>query len=176
MDLTPTIEPKSDQINADDLLAGPLTFTVEKVSQGSPEQPINIHLAENPGRPYRPSKSMRRVLVGAWGKDGDAYAGRRLTLYRNPEIKFGGSVVGGIEISHMSHLDKPLNVPLTVTRGKKKNFTVTPLVEAEPRDWEAEINAADMEGLRALWSVAPDEHKPAITAKVNALKETGADG
>lgn len=132
MDLTESIAPKSDQINADDLMAGPRTFTVEGVNAGSAEQPVNIHLVELPGRPYRPSKSMRRVLVAGWGKEAAAYAGRRLTLFRNPDITFGRDKVGGIEISHMSHLDKPLSVPLTVTRGRKKSFNVAPLVEAAP--------------------------------------------
>ncbi len=37
--------------------------------------------------------------------------------------------VGGIEVAAMSHLDKPLTVALTATRGKRKNFTVQPLPE-----------------------------------------------
>ena len=127
MDLTESIAPKSDQVNADDLMAGPVTVTVKEVTAGTPEQPVDVHLVEFPGRAYRPSKSMRRVLVSAWGKEAAAYAGRRLTLYRNPEITFGRDKVGGIEISEMSHLDKPLTVALTATRGKRKNFTVKPL-------------------------------------------------
>ena len=90
MDLSSTIAPKSDQLNADDLLTGPRTFTIEKVTQGTAEQPVNIHLTESPGRPWKPSKSMRRVLVSAWGPDGNTYNGRHVTLYRNPDIKFGG--------------------------------------------------------------------------------------
>lgn len=127
MDLTESIAPKSDQLNAEDLLAGPRTFTIDKVNEGSSEQPVNIHLVELPGRPYRPSKSMRRILVAAWGGKGAAYAGRSLTLYRNPDIKFGGDKVGGIEISHLSHINKPVDIALTVTRGKRKLFTVKPM-------------------------------------------------
>lgn len=127
MDMSKSIEPRSDQKNSDDFIGGAQTFTVERVEAGSAEQPVNVHLVESPGKPYKPSKSMRRVLVAGWGKEASAYAGRSLTLYRNPDIKFGGATVGGIEISHMSHLDKSLSVPLTVTRGKKKNHTVQPL-------------------------------------------------
>jgi hypothetical protein len=127
MDLTESIAPKSDQVNADDLMAGPVTVTIKEVSAGTPEQPVDVHLVEFPGRAYRPSKSMRRVMVSAWGKEASAYTGRRLTLVRNPEITFGRDKVGGIEISEMSHLDKPLTVALTATRGKRKNFTVKPL-------------------------------------------------
>jgi hypothetical protein len=35
--------------------------------------------------------------------------------------------VGGIKISHLSHLDKRLEIALTVTRGKRATFTVDPL-------------------------------------------------
>lgn len=127
MDLSSTIAPKSDQLNADDLLAGPITVTIENVTAGNPEQPVNIHLNERPGRPYRPSKSMRRILVQAWGPDSDAYHGRRLTLYRDPTITFGRDQVGGIRISHLSHLDKPMTAALTVKRGQRKAITIQPL-------------------------------------------------
>ena len=158
MDLSQSIVPKSDQINAEDLLTGPRTFTIEKVVEGSVEQPVNIHLAELPGRPYRPSKSMLRVLVSAWGPEASAYTGRRLTLFRNPEIRFGGSAVGGIEVSHLSDLPKRLTVSLMVTRGKRKPFSVDPLPDApkptqQPgRDYLAEAKTApDTDALRAIW-------------------------
>jgi hypothetical protein len=134
MDLTESIAPKSDQLNADDLISGPVTVTISEVAKGSDEQPVDVRLVEFPGRAYRPSKSMRRIMVSAWGKEASAYAGRRLTLYRNPEITFGRDKVGGIEISHLSHLDKPLTVALTATRGRRKNFTVTPLPDAPTPD------------------------------------------
>lgn len=130
MDLTETIAPKSDQLNAEDLLTGPRTFTVEKVTKGSAEQPVDIHLVEFPGRPFRPSKTVRRILVNAWGPDANAYTGRRMTLYRDPAVKFGGMDVGGIRVSHLSHIDKPLSVALTVTRGKRQAYKVLPLADA----------------------------------------------
>ncbi|RCS81831.1 hypothetical protein [Brachybacterium alimentarium] len=131
MDLSTTIQPKSDQLNADSLIPGPVTVTIREVTEGTQEQPANLHLVEYPGRAYRPSLSMRRVLVALWGKDASTYAGRRLTLYRNPNTKFGRDVVGGIEISHLSHIDRRATVMLTVTRGQKKPFHVEPLVEQQ---------------------------------------------
>lgn len=131
MDLSRTIQPRSDQLNADDMVAGPVTVTIAEVKPGTDEQPVNVHLAEFPGRPYKPSLSMRRVLVAAWGPDSTVYIGRKLTLFRNPTIRFGREEVGGIQIEAMSDLDKPLRIPLTVTRGKRANFTVQPL-KVEP--------------------------------------------
>jgi len=132
MDLTESIAPKSDQLNAEDLLAGPRTFTVEKVTKGSAEQPVDIHLVEFPGRPFRPSKTVRRILVNAWGPDANAYTGRRMTLYRDPAVKFGGMDVGGIRVSALSNIDKPLSVALTVSRGKRAPYTVQPLADSPP--------------------------------------------
>ena len=132
MDLTESIAPRSDQLNADDLISGPVTVTIHEVVPGAAEQPVDVRLVEFPGRAYRPSKSMRRVMVMAWGVDAATYTGRRLTLYRNPEITFGRDKVGGIEISALSHIEKPLTVALTATRGKRKNFTVKPLAGVKP--------------------------------------------
>ena len=162
MDLTETIAPRSDQQNYDDYLAGNRTVTISGVSQGNAEQPVNVELAEYPGRPFKPNKSMRRVLVMAWGADSSNYIGRRLTLFGNPAVRYGGKAVGGIEIEAMSHLDKPLTVALTETRGKKRAFTVQPLKEApapkpaSTRDWRGEADQAggDEGNLRALWEAA----------------------
>lgn len=134
MDLTESIAPRSDQLNADDLISGPVTVTIQEVVPGAAEQPVDVRLMEFPGRAYRPSKSMRRVMVMAWGVEASTYAGRRLKLHRNPEITFGRDKVGGIEISALSHLEKPLTVALTATRGKRKNFTVQPLPDAPAPD------------------------------------------
>lgn len=130
MDLTESIVPRSDQINADELIAGPVTYTVREVVAGAAEQPFDFRLVET-DRAYRPSKTMRRVIVNAWGADAAAYAGRRLTLYREPSIQFGGQTVGGIRISHMSHISKRVEVMAQTTRGKRETFTVDPLPEVK---------------------------------------------
>lgn len=130
MDMTASIIPKSDQLNADDLISGPVTVTVDSVTAGNAEQPVDVHLVEFPGRAFRPSKSMRRVMVAAWGAETSAYTGRRMTLYRDPSIKFGKDEVGGIRISHMSDIDKTLKIALTVTRGKREPFVVAALADA----------------------------------------------
>ena len=132
MDMTASIAPKSDQLNAEDLLSGPRTFTIEKVEQGTAEQPVNVHLVEFPGRPFKPSKTVRRLMVAAWGPDTATYPGKRMTLYRDPAVKFGGMDVGGIRVSHMSGIEKRIVVALTVTRGKRAPYTVDPLPAAAP--------------------------------------------
>jgi hypothetical protein len=130
MDLTAAIAPKSDQINAEDLLAGPRTFTIAEVREGSAEQPVNVHLVESPGKPFRPSKTVLRIFVTAWGSDSSAFAGQRITLYRDPTVRFGGQDVGGIRVSHMSGITKPLKLALAVSKGKRSQYVVQPLPDA----------------------------------------------
>lgn len=136
LDLADTIVPKSDQLNADDLRSGPRTFTVAEVRKsGTEEQPVSVVLEEFPrGRPWKPSKSMRRVLVEAWGRDASTYAGKRLTLYRDEHIRFGGQEVGGIRIAAMSGIEKPKRMALHVTRGKYESIIIQPLSDAAPTD------------------------------------------
>lgn len=134
MDMSSTIEPRSDQLNSEDLLIGPRTFTITDVRPGSEEQPVRVFLAEGPeGRPWIPAKTMRRLLVLAWGAESDAYVGKRVTLYRDPDIRFGKDTPGGIRISHMSGIGrKPLVAHLTITRGKRAPYTVEPLADDAP--------------------------------------------
>lgn len=166
-DLSDTIQPTSDQLDAVDLLSGPRVFTIERVTKGNAEQPVQIHLAEFP-RPWRPGKSMRRVLVACWGPDASQYVGRRVELYCDETVIFGGKAVGGTRVSRLSHIDKPRQVPLLVARGKSAMFTVKPLpddVKPAPTDSTADRIAE----LRAEWKSADDDRKRAIEAEVASL-------
>ncbi len=131
-DMSVAIIPKSDQLNADDLIAGPITIKVTEVTIRAGEQPVSIHYEGDNGKPYKSCKSMNRVLVMAWGADAKNYIGRSMTLYRDPSVKWAGQDVGGIRISHLSHLDGQFTMALTATKGSRKPFTVKPLVADEP--------------------------------------------
>jgi hypothetical protein len=127
-DLSTTIAPKSDQLNADDLITGPRTITITRVRGCSePDQPVAVHFEGDDNKPYKPCKSMRRVLVFAWGPNGADYVGRSMTLYRDERVQFGGIQVGGIRISHMSHLERDMTMALTATRAKRTPYTVKAL-------------------------------------------------
>jgi hypothetical protein len=153
MDIADTIEANSDQVNAEDLLAGPVTVRITSVERGSKEQPVFIHTDVFEGRTYRPAKSMRRILVAAWGPEAANYVGRQITIYTDPTVKWAGQEVGGIRISALSHIDKPLTVALTVSRGKRAPFTVQPLSAAD--DWITAFNEAEtVAQLQAAWKGA----------------------
>lgn len=128
-DMRSVIVPKSDQINADSLLGGPMTITITEVTiRPGTEQPVSIYFAGDGGKPYKPCKSMARVMVNCWDSDANQYVGRSMTLYCDPKVTWGGMAVGGIRISHMSHIAKPITMALTATKGKKAIYTVQPLV------------------------------------------------
>lgn len=162
VDMSQTIAPKSDQLNSDDLIGGPRTITITKVTgnEGNAEQPVNIFFEGDDGKPFRPCKSMRRVMVKVWGADASKYAGRAMTLYRDPKVKWGGMEVGGIRISHMTGIEKPETMALTETRSARKPYTVQPLrmeQRAAPPSQESAGDRADK--IIATIARAPDADK-----------------
>lgn len=139
-DMRAVIIPKSDQINADDLIAGPITITITSVDiRPGTEQPVSIFYDGDGGKPYKCCKSMARVMVQCWGADANKYIGRSMTLYRDPKVLWGGMAVGGIRISHMTDIEGEQTMALTATKGSKKLFKVMPLVTAKATvsDWIA---------------------------------------
>lgn len=169
-DMKQAIIPKSDQLNADDLIAGPMTIKITGVTvRGGQEQPVAISFEGDNGKPYKACKSMCRVLVTAWGPDSQKYAGRSMTLYRDPTVKWGGMEVGGIRISHLSDIEAPLTMALTVTRANKKPFTVRPLAATE--DHAARIaRAADADALKEVWASIPKGERAQYEAAKDARK------
>lgn len=165
-DLRDTIIPKSDQLNADQLLGGPMTIRVTSVKRGSDEQKIIIGYENDNGRPYKPCLSMRKVIIFAWGENGEEWIGKMMTLYNKREVKWAGVEVGGIRISHMSDVPADIKLSLAVTRGKKEPIIIKrldasgPLVAAR-----ANLEAAarlGMDALKAAWAALPVAHKLSI--------------
>lgn len=126
-DMRTVIQPKSDQLNADDFVGGPRTVRITGVDIRSGEQPISVHFEGDNGKPWKPCKTTARLMVAAWGPDASQYKGRSLTLYRDPTVKWAGLEVGGIRISHMSHIDNDMIYAATVTKGKRAPIKVKPL-------------------------------------------------
>ena len=176
MDISDSLAANSAQQNYDEFLAGPKTVTVSEVKKGTAEQPVEVHLAEFPGKPFKPAKSVRRVLAAAWGTDASQWAGRRLTIYGDPEVRYAGKAVGGLRVSHVSHIDRPVTVALTVTRGKREPFTVQPLVEAvytPSQDWLALMaDATTPDEKNKVWQQAKEDG--ADQAYLARLKEAGS--
>lgn len=178
LDLSVAAEPKSDQQNYDDYIAGPRVVTIAAVKSGSAEQPVELHLVEHPGKPYKPGKSMVRVLMTAWGKDASQFVGRRMRLYGDPTIRFGKAEVGGIRISHLSDLPGKMRINLTVTRGKREPFQVLPLEDEAapiepPEGWADDVAACEsMDDLNGFFEMAKEAGwwSPVVAAACTARR------
>lgn len=136
-----SIIPKSDQLNAEDLLSGPITVTVTDVKQGTAEQPIAI-IIDGERQPYKPCKTMRKILVFCWSDQAANWIGKRMTLYADPDVKWAGVAVGGIRISHLSGIESQVMLMLSETKGKRKPITVKPLPDEVPQS--VPFNFTDM--------------------------------
>ena len=169
MDLSKALAPKTDQIDATDLIGNPpQIFTIKSVSENGSEladqQPVNIRLEET-NLFYRPSKGMLRVLADNWGKDVQKWVGRKLELYGDPNVYFGKEKRGGTRISRLSHITAKHSTLINPRGGRGAYWEVKPLpVETAP--------ATDprIEALKAEWATATDERKEAIKAEVAALQ------
>lgn len=199
--LQEALAPRSDQLNADDLIAGPRTLTITgaRFVQGDRGgKKIVISYDGDGGKPFKPCKTMGRAMVMVWGivddpdesKVSAQFAGKSITVYRDPEVKFGDQgAVGGIRISHMSHIDSPKTVKLTVSQGKKSNFVFKPLTTPKlaarqtPDEWLANYKGAvetapDLDALAAVQQKATralDKLKVDHPALYDAAVQAGKD-
>lgn len=126
-DMLKVIEPKSDQINADDLLDRDMTITITGVQvRPGTEQPVSMSF-EGSQKVFRPCKTVSRIIVKAWGADTSVYPGRSIQLYRDPNVKWGGLAVGGIRVRAISHIDAPLKLALAESKQNRKISVIEPL-------------------------------------------------
>lgn len=173
MDITDTLAPKSDQLDAVELAGGPRTVTITSASPGSAEQPVNVHLAEV-DRPWRPAKTVRRLLAAAWGTDTTTWTGRRATIYLDPHVRYAGKEVGGIRVSALSGIDKPLTVPVIETRGKITQITVQPLPDTAQPAAPDISQITDIDQLRAMWQGASPDVREQIGRRVQEIRAQAA--
>lgn len=128
-DVTKAIAPKSDQLNADDLITGPRTIKIRDVEvKATADQPIFVYFDGDDNKPWKPSKTAARCLASIWGANAAQWVGLSCTIYNDPTVTWAGAAVGGVRVSHMEGLDKPRQLQLTKTRGKKSAVTIQPIV------------------------------------------------
>ncbi len=183
--LSQTTKPKSDQLNAEDFLVSDKTLIVTGFSfNGSEDQPFSIYTDYDDKKPYKPNKSMRKILNAAWGEaSGDVgviysdWNGRQINLYRDPDVLWAGKKEGGIVIGAMSHISSEMKVKLQVKRGQKKEYTIKSIkvsgvsqpAQNQPQpsnakaDWAKRMVASRNYGsieLQKVWAEVPLELKP----------------
>lgn len=172
-DISDTVAPNSKQITADDLRSGPWTITVTKVSVDKPaDQPVTIFYQDCGDKPFKPCKTMRRVLLELWGTNSIEYAGKSLTVYRDDTVSFGSDKVGGVRISHMSHIgNAPKRVSVITTRGRRGVVIVKPLVvPVESQEYAADQTPTQEAALPAKPRITPEQWADARIAKINSCQ------
>lgn len=179
MDVSETILAKSDQVNAIDLIE-PVIVTVVEVKAGPADQPVHIITdVYGTDRPFKPSKTVRRDLVKAWGKEAQAWIGHRMEIYNEPTVMWAGKQVGGIRVSGLSDIPGPIQTAHTITRGKYKDVTIEVLpsvpdsgvVGAALDDIE---RAESLPALKAAWDLAGTrgvQAHPDVVAAKNQRKQ-----
>lgn len=188
--LAKAFESKSDQINADDLVGGPIIVTVQKVTIDltKPTQRVDVYL-DGHDRVFRPCKTVGKILMTVWGDDGK-WIGQSMKLFREPTVKYGAAEVGGIRVSHVTGIKEPRRITVLETRTSRKLHTIQPLEMPSnalqtPFKPTAPANALDLAkaaatggtaAFRAWWG--SDEGKAcrdAALANIDALKQIAAD-
>jgi len=125
MDWSLTTKAKSDQLNADDLISTDLLIKIRDVKVDlKAEQSGVIYYEGDNGKPYKPCKSMRRVIELKWGSNPAEFIGRYMVLERDPSVKWAGEEVGGIRIKAMSHMKDDERFMLTYSRNVKRPYKV----------------------------------------------------
>mgnify|MGYP000932967540 CR=1 FL=1 len=157
-DITPFIQAKADQLNADDLVGGPIVARIVEVRiVGGLEQPVAVIL-DGDHKPWKPCKTSMRILAAMWGTDSSKWAGRTVRLFRDPTVKYGGVEVGGIRISGMSDVDGPKTVTLASSKKTKTTYRIEPLRSVQtPQAPKAEVTPRV-------------EQEPAADGRVDALR------
>lgn len=121
---------KSDQLNACDILGGPLVSKILDIKAGNSDQPVLIVIDSWP-QPWKPSKTSLRVLSACWGRDPQQWIGRYAVLCCDESVKWAGVAVGGVRTSHLSHIDGRKVISTNAAKGKKADQIVDPYYPQE---------------------------------------------
>ena len=173
--------PRSDQLNYEDFLGGPRDFTIERIEDGSATAPYDIYFVGEP-RAWRPPVTVLRMLQRAWDTDRRAdWVGRRVRLFGDDTVKIGPNRIGGVRVSHVSHIDEPVPVLLSEKRGSRKVHTVDPLPDApapEPAPTaDAIACCTDLQQITRWGNDFPDlrDQLRERIAEIKAADEQGAE-
>lgn len=129
VDIRAATKPKSDQLNYENFISGPQTFTVSKVTPGDRDHPVFVHMVECPATPYKPSKGMLKCLASpdGWGDKSSQWVGKAITLYGDPTVIYGGVEVGGIKVGALEGIAGDYETLISARRGVRKPHLIKKL-------------------------------------------------
>jgi len=127
------MEAKSDQLNALDIAGYEPVIRIRAVNVNQGDQPVAIYYDGDNNRPWKPSKGMIRILAAAWGRDSDAWVGKSVQIYCDPDVIYAGQKVGGIRIRALSDIDeRGMTFTITINRKKREPYPVAWLDTQRP--------------------------------------------
>lgn len=162
--LSNTIKTKSDQLNADDLVGGPVDVIITGIRRGSADQPIIIDIADH--LPFKPCKTVRRILIKGWGDNGHEWVGKSLTLYNDPSVKWAGVAIGGIRVSHMSDI-QPFQISLNASAKHKLMHQIQLLTPECFKDIIGKYLATPQDDQQKMWETLNQRQQAAINQAIN---------
>lgn len=130
VDIRAATKPRSDQLNFENFLTGPQTFTVAKVTPGDRDHPVFIYMEECPATPYKPSKGMLKCIAqpDGWGDKSSQWTGKAITLYGDPTVIYGGVEVGGIKVYALEGIESDYETLISARRGVRKPHLIKKIV------------------------------------------------
>ena len=145
LDVTELAAPKTDQLNADHLIPGPLQGVIVSVRKTRANDKDCIEVGLSSFRlPWRPCKTMVRLLMDVWGPDAEAWIGRGVKLYRDAEVRFGTDTVGGIRIGGLSHVRGSFTAKVKTSKQNQKPYQIEKLPDPPPIGQPAADPLADL--------------------------------
>lgn len=168
VDIRAATKPKSDQLNYENFISGPQTFTVAKVTPGDRDHPVFVHMVECPATPYKPSKGMLKCIASpdGWGDKSSQWTGKAITLYGDPTVIYGGVEVGGIKIGALEGIPSDYETLISARRGVRKPHLIKKLeILMYPEDkFQANI---------AAWLAAIAEKRATADAIILKVEQSG---
>lgn len=171
-DISDTLAAKSDQMNAVELIGGDITVTVDNaVKVPGKEQPVWIYFVGD-YQPYKPCVGMRRLLAHFWGTRLSTWIGKKMTLYFEPTVIYGGKKTGGIRIKALSHIAKSDVVPVKETRTNIVEYKIDLLQDADTLAQKSQPSIADRveRAIAAYRDCNTAEELMALGAKTDQLR------
>ena len=139
MDISNAIKAKSDQLNAADLMGGPIVVRIDGAKRGNQDQPVIVNISGG-HMPWKPSKTALRALAYFLGTDTTAWVGRWIRLYRDARTLWAGKPVGGVMVSGIDGISKAETLTLAYSRGKTNTHRIEPIKGEESGDATASLH------------------------------------
>lgn len=134
MNIREFVKIKSDRLNFEDFIMGSQDFTIAKLGRKVDQGNVRLLMIFE-GReatPYWVPKGMVKCLSNpeGWGEsEFSEWIGRKVRLFGEPTVVYAGKELGGVRISHISHIPQAYSTKITERRGVRIDYVISPLEE-----------------------------------------------